>query len=76
METAKNLLELGPSELLRRAAALKATLAEQRLALQTGTARSPAAHAAQRRDLARIYTVLTQKARSESALKAPIPEAP
>jgi large subunit ribosomal protein L29 len=61
MATAKELNELSVDDLNRRAAELRDTLFQDQLKLKTGSLDSPAERGKHRRDLARVFTVLTQK---------------
>ncbi len=67
MATAKELHELTLEDLNRRAAELRESLFKDRLKLRTGALESPAKRADNRRDLARILTVITQKEKAAPA---------
>ncbi|MBJ6762967.1 50S ribosomal protein L29 [Myxococcaceae bacterium JPH2] len=67
MATAKELKELSAEDLKRRAAELRETLFQDQLKRRTGSLDSPAGRTAHRRDLARILTVLGEKARAAKA---------
>ncbi|MBU8897353.1 50S ribosomal protein L29 [Corallococcus sp. H22C18031201] len=67
MATAKELKELSAEDLKRRAAELRETLFQDQLKRRTGSLDSPAARTTHRRDLARILTVLGEKARAAKA---------
>jgi large subunit ribosomal protein L29 len=64
MTTAKELKDLSVDDLKRRAVELKATLMGDQLKLRTGALDNPSERTGHRRDLARVYTVLTQKQKS------------
>jgi large subunit ribosomal protein L29 len=64
MTTAKELKDLSVDDLKRRAVELKATLMADQLKLRTGALDNPSERTGHRRDLARVYTVLTQKQKS------------
>ena len=61
MATAKELRELTPDDLNRRATELRDTCFQDSMKLKTGTLDSPAERSKHRRELARVLTVLTQK---------------
>ena len=61
MATAKELKDLTVEDLNRRALELRETLFQDQLKLKTGSLDSPADRAKHRKDLARVFTVLTQK---------------
>ncbi len=61
MATAKELRELGISELQAKATELKESLFQQQLQRRTGSLSSPQARTAIRRDLARVLMVLGEK---------------
>ena len=61
MSTAKELAELSPEDLKKKAEDLRGTLFQDQIKLRTGSLDNPAERTAHRRDLARILTVLTQK---------------
>lgn len=63
MATTNELRELGMDDLLRRAAELREDLFKDQLKLKTGTLENTASRGAKRRDLARVFTVLSQKQR-------------
>ncbi len=63
MATAKELQSLTVEDLQRQATELKATLFQDQLKLRTGALDNPSERTAHRRDLARVLTVLTQKAK-------------
>ena len=63
MATAKELRDLTVEDLQRQATELKATLFQDQLKLRTGALDNPSERTAHRRDLARVLTVLTQKAK-------------
>ncbi len=63
MATAKELRDLTVEDLKRQATELKATLFQDQLKLRTGALDNPSERTAHRRDLARVLTVLTQKAK-------------
>ncbi len=67
MATAKELRELSAEDLQRRATELRETLFQDQLKVRTGSLDSPAERTRHRRDLARILTVQTQKARAAKA---------
>ena len=67
MATAKELHELTLEDLNRRAVDLRQSLFKDRLKLRTGALESPAKRAENRRDLARILTVITQKEKAAAA---------
>lgn len=61
MATAKELNELSIDDLSRRAAELRATVAQDNLKLRTGSLDNPSERTGHKRDLARVLTVLTAK---------------
>jgi len=61
MATAKDLKELSLEDLDRRAAELREGIFKETLKLKTGNPDGPAARNKQRKDLARVLTVITQK---------------
>src|SRR5260370_42009327 len=61
MATAKELRDLTVDDLRRRAEQLLETLFQDRLKLRTGTLDNPNERVQHRRDLARIFTVLSEK---------------
>jgi large subunit ribosomal protein L29 len=63
MATAKELSELTLDDLRRRADELRETLFQDQLKLRTGTLDNPNERTRHKRDLARIMTVLTQRAK-------------
>ncbi len=63
MATAKELHSLTVEDLQRQATELKATLFQDQLKLRTGALDNPSERTTHRRDLARVLTVLTQKAK-------------
>lgn len=63
MATAKELNELTVEDLNRQAIELRATLFQDQIKLRTGALDNPSTRTAHRRDLARVLTVLTQKAK-------------
>lgn len=63
MATAKELRDLTPDDLKRRAEELKATLVQDQLKLRTGALDNPSERTGHRRDLARVLTVLTEKSK-------------
>ena len=63
MATAKELRDLTVEDLQRQATELKATLFQDQLKLRTGALDNPSERTTHRRDLARVLTVLTQKAK-------------
>jgi large subunit ribosomal protein L29 len=65
MATAKELKELSADDLKRRAAELRDTLFQDQLKRATGSLDNPSERTQHKRDLARILTVLTEKARTE-----------
>ena len=65
--TAKELHELSLEDLNRRAQELRATLFQDQLKLKTGALDNPAERTTHKRDLARILTVITQKAQPHKA---------
>ncbi|MDC0707299.1 50S ribosomal protein L29 [Stigmatella sp. ncwal1] len=69
MATAKELKELSAEDLKKRADELRGTLFQDRLSMRTGNLDSPSTRTQHRRDLARILTVLGEKARAEKAAK-------
>jgi large subunit ribosomal protein L29 len=62
MATNQELRELSVPDLERRAEEMRATLFQDRMKMRTGTLDSPAERTGHRRELARILTVLKQKA--------------
>ena len=70
MSTAKELHDLSVDDLKRRASELRDTLFQDQLKLRTGALDSPADRTNHRRDLARVLTVLTQKATAAKAAPA------
>jgi len=64
MATAKELKELSADDLKRRAAELRETLFQDQLKMRTGSLDSPSERTNHRRDLARVLTVLSQKAKA------------
>lgn len=64
MATAKELRELSPDDLQRRADELRETLFQDQLKMRTGSLDSPAERTTHRRDLARILTVAAEKRRA------------
>jgi large subunit ribosomal protein L29 len=69
MATAKELNDLTVDDLNRRVLELREGLFQDRLKLKTGTLASPAGSVTKRRELARVLTVLTQKAKAQAATK-------
>ncbi|RKH80330.1 50S ribosomal protein L29 [Corallococcus sp. AB045] len=67
MATAKELKDLSTDDLQNRAKELRDTLVQDRLKRRTGSLDSPAEGVQHRRDLARILTVLGEKARVAKA---------
>ncbi len=63
MANAKELREMSVEDLKRQATELKATLFQDQLKLRTGALDNPSERTAHRKDLARVLTVLTQKAK-------------
>jgi large subunit ribosomal protein L29 len=63
MATAKELRDLTPDDLKRRADELKTTLVQDQLKLRTGALDNPSERTNHRRDLARVLTVLTEKSK-------------
>jgi len=63
MANAKELREMSVEDLQRQATELKATLFQDQLKLRTGALDNPSERTAHRKDLARVLTVLTQKAK-------------
>ncbi len=61
MATAKELRDLTVDDLRRRAEELRETLFQDQLKLRTGTLDNPNERVQHRRDLARIFTVLSEK---------------
>ena len=61
MATAKEMRDLTIDDLKRRAADLKGQLFKSQLKLRTGSLDNPTERTNQRRDLARVHTVLTEK---------------
>jgi len=66
MATAKELRDLTVDDLRRRAEELRETLFQDRLKLRTGTLDNPNERTQHRRDLARIFTVLSEKTQSQT----------
>ena len=64
MATAKELRELSAEDLQRRAEELRGTLFQDQLSMRTGNLDSPSSRTQHRKDLARIFTVLTEKKRA------------
>ncbi|QSQ26935.1 50S ribosomal protein L29 [Pyxidicoccus parkwayensis] len=64
MATAKELKELSAEDLQRRATELRETLFQDQLKRRTGSLDSPSERTQHRRDLARVLTVMTQKAKT------------
>jgi large subunit ribosomal protein L29 len=64
MATAKELRELSAEDLQRRATELRETLFQDQLKRRTGSLDSPAERTQHRRDLARILTVMAEKAKA------------
>jgi len=60
MATAKELKDLSLEDLNRRAAELREGIFKETLKLKTGNPDAPAARGKQRKDLARVLTVITQ----------------
>lgn len=69
MATAKELHELSIDDLNRRAAELRETLFKDQLKLKTGTLDNPSERTGHKRDLARIFTVITAKKKAAAAPK-------
>jgi large subunit ribosomal protein L29 len=69
MATAKELKELSGEELEKRATEMRETLFQDQLKRRTGSLDSPSERTAHRRDLARILTVASEKARAAKADK-------
>ncbi|MBM7117060.1 50S ribosomal protein L29 [Archangium primigenium] len=65
MATAKELKDLSADDLKRRAAELRDTLFQDQLKRATGSLDNPSERTQHKRDLARILTVLGEKARTE-----------
>ena len=65
--TAKELHELSLEDLNRRADELRATLFQDQLKLKTGALDNPSERTTHKRDLARVLTVITQKATKSKA---------
>ena len=65
MATAKELKELSADDLKQRAAELRDTLCQDQLKRATGSLDNPSERTQHKRDLARILTVLGEKARTE-----------
>jgi large subunit ribosomal protein L29 len=61
MATAKELKELSLEDLNRRAAELREGIFKETVKLKTGNPEGPGARRKQRKDLARVLTVVTQK---------------
>ena len=61
MATAKELKELSLEDLNRRAVELREGIFKETVKLKTGNPEGPAARRKQRKDLARVLTVVTQK---------------
>ena len=59
--TAKELRELSVEDLTRRAAELRDTIFQDTLKLKTGSLEAPTERVNHKRELARVFTVLTQK---------------
>lgn len=70
MATAKELRELTPDDLNRRATELRDTCFQDSMKLKTGTLDSPAERSKHRRELARVLTVLGEKAKPAAAKAA------
>ncbi len=70
MATAKELKDLTPDDLNRRAQELRTTLFQDQLKLKTGALDNPAERTTHKRDLARVLTVLTQKQTAAAAKPA------
>ena len=62
MTTAKELKELTVEDLNRRAEELRSSLFQDQLKLKTGALDNPSERTTHKRDLARVLTILTQKA--------------
>jgi large subunit ribosomal protein L29 len=69
MASAKELLELSVEDLERRAQETREALFQDQLKRRTGSLDSPSQRTARRRDLARILTVRTEKARAAAEKK-------
>jgi large subunit ribosomal protein L29 len=67
--TAKELHDLSLDDLKRRADELKSTLFQDQLKLRTGALDNPSERTGHKRDLARVFTVITQKQKVASAKK-------
>lgn len=65
MATAKELKELSETDLKQRASELRDTLFQDQLKRATGSLDNPSERTQHKRDLARILTVLGEKARAE-----------
>ena len=65
--TAKELHELSLEDLNRRAEELRGTLFQDQLKLKTGSLDNPTERTTHKRDLARVLTVITQKAKKAKA---------
>ncbi len=71
MATAKELRDLTVDDLRRRAEELRETLFQDQLKLRTGTLDNPNERVQHRRDLARIFTVLSEKTQPLKTGSAP-----
>lgn len=65
MATVQELRELTLEDLTRRESELRETLFQDQLKLRTGSLENPSERTAHRRELARVLTVKTEKARAE-----------
>jgi len=64
MANTKELRDLTSEDLQRRATELRETLFQDKLKLRTGTLEAPTERTKKRRELARVLTVLGEKARA------------
>ena len=69
MATAKEMRQLSTEELEKRVTELRETLFNQRIKHRTGTLESSAAIGKNRRELARVLTILGEKSRAVTAEK-------
>lgn len=69
MATTKELRELNPDDLTRRAGEMRQTLFQDQLKLKTGALDNPSERTAHRRELARVLTVLNEKKNAAAAAK-------
>jgi len=64
MATSKELRDLTPEDLQRRATELRENLFQDKLKLRTGTLEAPTERTKRRRELAQVLTVLGEKQRT------------